>query len=113
MATDIREAFEKLKASISSEDARDFHSTTLQDVRSAVLKIEQQQAQRQSLRNMRRIEPFLKFMETYARVIEVCCQGFSPMAWVWVGLTSNDGVAVYTNHGLRSTLRDHSSSCSR
>ena len=84
MASDIREAFGKLKDSVSSEDAQDFQSTTLQDVRSAVHKIEQQQAQRQSLRNMRRIDPFLKFMETYSRVIEVSCQGFSPMAWVWV-----------------------------
>ena len=88
MSSDIREAFGKLKDSVSSEDAQDFQSTTLQDVRSAVHKIEQQQAQRQSLRNIRRIEPFLKFMETYSRVIEVSCQGFSPMAWVWVRLVS-------------------------
>ena len=84
MASDIKEAFSKLKDSISSQDAQDFQSTTLQDVRSAAHKIEQQQAQRQSLRNMRRIEPFLNFMESYSRVIEVFCQGFSPMAWVWV-----------------------------
>lgn len=84
MATDVKEAFEKLRTSISREDAQDFHSTTLQDVRSAVRRIEQQQAQRQSLQNMRRIDPFLKFMESYSKVIEAACQGFSPMAWVWV-----------------------------
>lgn len=93
MALDIREAFGRLKDSISSEDAQDFQSTTLQDVRSAVHKIEQQQAQRRSLRNMGRIEPFLKFMDNYSRVIEVFCQGFSPMAWVWVGLAS---LSVFT-----------------
>ena len=84
MAADIRDAFDKLKTSISSEDAQDFHSTTLRDVRLAAERIEKQQAQRQSLQNMRRIEPFLKFMEEYSRVIEMGCQGFSPMAWVWV-----------------------------
>ena len=84
MTTDVKEAFERLSTSISSDDARDFDSTTLQDVRSAVRRIEQQQAERQSIQNMRRVDPFLKFMENYARVIEAGCQGFSPMAWVWV-----------------------------
>lgn len=84
MTTDVKEAFEKLSTSISLDDASDFRSTTLQDVRSAVRRIEQQQAARQSIQNMRRVDPFLKFMENYSKVIEVGCQGFSPMAWVWV-----------------------------
>lgn len=81
----IKDAFERLKCSISSDDARDFHSTTLHDVRSAARAIQDEQASRQSLLNMRRVEPFLKFAEQYAAVLEVVCQGFSPMAWVWVG----------------------------
>lgn len=86
MAQDIvRDAFEKLKISITSDDARDFHSTTLQDVRNAARAIQNKQGPRQSLRNLRRVEPFLKFGEKYAAVLEVFCQGFSPMAWVWVG----------------------------
>ena len=84
MATLVKDAFERLSSSISRDDARDFHSTTLQDVRSAVKQIEHEQSQRQSLRNVRRIDPFLKFMESYSKVIEAGCQGFSPMAWVWV-----------------------------
>ncbi|MCJ1426374.1 hypothetical protein MMC29_004277 [Sticta canariensis] len=79
----IRDAFEKLKSSISSDDARDFHSTTLNDVRSAARAIQDAQASRQSLQNLRRIEPFLKFTEKYSTILEVICQGFSPMAWVW------------------------------
>lgn len=86
MATLIKDAFERLSTSISRDDARDFHSTTLQDVRAAIKCIEHDQSQRQSLRNVRRIDPFLKFMESYSKVIEAGCQGFSPMAWVWVKL---------------------------
>ena len=83
-AFDIREAFERLECSISSDDARNFQSTTSEDVYSAAKEIERQQVRRQSLQSMRRIEPFLRSMEEYAEVIEVFCQGFSPMAWVWV-----------------------------
>ena len=86
MATLIKDAFERLSTSISRDDARDFKSTTLKDVRDAIKQIEQDQSQRQSLRNVRRIDPFLKFMENYSKVIEAGCQGFSPMAWVWVEL---------------------------
>ena len=84
MTTDVKDAFERLGTSISRDDARDFHSTTLQDVRSAIRRIEQQQADRQSIQNMRRVDPFLKFMENHSKIIEAGCQGFSPMAWVWV-----------------------------
>ena len=83
----IRDAFEKLKSSISSDDARDFHSTTLNDVRNAARAVQDAQASRQSLQNLRRIEPFLKFTEKYSAVLEVICQGFSPMAWIWVGFS--------------------------
>lgn len=85
----VRDAFEKLKSSISSDDARDFQSTTLQDVRSAARAIQDAQAPRQSLRNLRRVEPFLKIAEKYAGVLEVFCQGFSPMAWIWVSTAVN------------------------
>ena len=79
----VRDALDSLASSISSEDARDFHSTTLQDVRAAAQAIERQQSQRKSLTNLRRLEPFLRFMESYAPVFEVGCQGFSPIAWIW------------------------------
>ena len=88
----IREAFDKLTETFSREDIADFHSTTLQDVHNAAQAIERQQSQRQSLRNLRRIQPFLQFMQHYADVLEVICQGYSPIAWVWVS-KANPGYA--------------------
>ena len=81
--TIIKEAFDRLESSISKEDARDFLSTTRNDVRHAAKVIQDRQAQRKSLQNLRRIEPFLRFTEKYAPILEVACQGFSPIAWVW------------------------------
>lgn len=89
----IREAFDKLTETFSSEDIGEFQSTTLQDVRNAAQAIERRQSQRQSLQNLRRIQPFLEFMQRYADVLEVICQGYSPIAWVWVS-KGNPGYAL-------------------
>ena len=90
----IREAFDKLTETFSSEDIGDFQSTTLQDVQNAAQAIERRQSQRQSLQNLRRIQPFLEFMQRYADVLEVICQGYSPIAWVWVS-NENPEYALY------------------
>ena len=81
-------------AHIATEDIGDFQSTTLQDVQNAAQAIERRQSQRQSLQNLRRIQPFLEFMQRYAGVLEVICQGYSPIAWVWVS-KANPGYAPY------------------
>lgn len=84
----INKAFEELKSSVSIADARTFENTKLQDVWDLAREIEREQSARLCLRNIRRIEPILKSFESYASVIDVFCQGFSPMAWVWGMLCS-------------------------
>ncbi|KAF8865135.1 hypothetical protein BDZ45DRAFT_474377 [Acephala macrosclerotiorum] len=79
----IAEAFTKLGQSISHEDARTFESTRLEDVWKAVREIENTQRQRQSAQNLRRVEPLLKGIEKYAKVIEVLCNGTPFMPYVW------------------------------
>lgn len=80
----IGDAFEKLKRSISEEDAHDFASTTLKDVWIAVRDIENAQRKRQCAQNLRRIEPLLRGIEQYSKVIEVLCNGTPYMPYVWV-----------------------------
>jgi hypothetical protein len=82
----IEEAFEKLRHSISEEDARTFAATELRDVWSAVREIENSQRKRQSVQNLGRIEPFLRGIEKYAKVIEVLCNGTPFMTYIWVCL---------------------------
>jgi hypothetical protein len=84
----ISEAFNKLKQSISDEDAHYFASTELEDVWVAVREIDSAQRQRQSAQNLRRIEPLLKGIEKYAKVTEVLCNGTPFLSYVWVSFPS-------------------------
>jgi hypothetical protein len=80
----IEIAFTRLQNSVSVSDAKTFHSTRLQDVRQAAIEIQRWQGERGSLRNMRRIEPFLHGIEKYSKSIEVLCNGTPYLPWVWV-----------------------------
>lgn len=88
----IAEAFEKLRRSISEEDAKTFATTELKDVWLAVREIENTQRKRQSAQNLRRVEPFLRGIEQYAKVIEVLCNGTPFMPYVWVCLPFNNSL---------------------
>lgn len=80
----VRKAFDDLRLTITPEDVRMFSDTSLEDLWREARKVEQEQGARMDLRFMRRLEPFLRSLESYAGVIEVFCQGYSPMALVWV-----------------------------
>jgi hypothetical protein len=80
----IANAFERLRDSISKEDAHDFASTELKDVWKVVREIDAAQRKRQSGQNLRRIELLLKGIEKYAKVIEVLCNGTPFLPYVWV-----------------------------
>jgi hypothetical protein len=77
-------AISALKQTISPADAIAFQSTSIEDVWKSAEEIQEGQRKRKSLRNMRRIEPFLKGLEKYSKVIEVVCNGTSYLPWVWV-----------------------------
>lgn len=79
----IRSAFEKVRSIVNPTDARDFNSTTIEDVRKAALVIERQLAARQSLCNLRRLNNLFAGLDHYARVIEVLCNGTPFLPWVW------------------------------
>ncbi len=67
----VTKAFDHLKSSLTNEDSRAFSDSTLEDVREVVRKIQQEQ----KARNMRRIEPMLRSLETYASEMDTFCQG--------------------------------------
>ena len=80
----VKKALDQLKSSLTAEDVRTFSNTSLEDLWREARKIEKEQAARLDLRFMRRVERFVRSLESYAGVIEVFCQGYSPMAFVWV-----------------------------
>lgn len=86
----IETAFKRFENSVTLVDARYFHSTELRHVRQAAIEIENWQRQRGSLRNMRRIEPFLKAIEKYSKPMDVLCNGTPFLPWVWVSITASE-----------------------
>ena len=80
----VEKSLDALKSTVTSGDARIFSDTRLEHVWQAAREIEREQGARMDIRCTRRIEPFLRSLESYAPTIEVFCQGFSPMAFVWV-----------------------------
>jgi hypothetical protein len=82
----FRDAFDRFKDIVTVDDARTFQSTTLQDVRNAARDLENQLGERRSLRNMRRIQPFLAGLERYSKAVEILCNGTPYLPWIWVGL---------------------------
>lgn len=81
-------AFTRLEATVTKEHARTFQNTDLKDIWTAVNEIEAHMSQRQSLRGLKRIEPFLKGIEQYAKVVEVLCNGTPYLPWLWVTSSS-------------------------
>lgn len=81
-------AFERLKASVTYQDQLQFSLTTLKDVETAARDIEKQLAARQSLQNLRRISPLLRFLAQYSAALDTLCNGtpFLPWIWVWSNL---------------------------
>ncbi|KAL8824557.1 MAG: hypothetical protein Q9191_004972 [Dirinaria sp. TL-2023a] len=71
----VGKAINQLQSTLNDDDRRFFLDTTLEELWAEARTIEFEQGQRRDLRFMRRIESFLRSMESYAPVIEVFCQG--------------------------------------
>jgi len=79
----ILDAFGRFAATVSPDDQRTFNNTELRDVREEALRIERQLRARRSQRNMARLEPFLRGVEHYSKVVEVLCNGTPYLSWIW------------------------------
>lgn len=80
----VKKALDQFTSTLTSQDVRMFSNTSLEDLWREARRVEHEQGARGDLKFMRRLEPFLRTLESYAGVIEVFCQGYSPMAFVWV-----------------------------
>jgi 5'-deoxynucleotidase YfbR-like HD superfamily hydrolase len=85
----IAAAFSSFKESISLEDALAFQETSLEDVLKSLEEIQLAQRERKSLRNVGRVGPFLKSLESYSKVIEVLCNGTPYLPWLWVVVSTS------------------------
>ncbi|KAF5231675.1 hypothetical protein FAUST_9142 [Fusarium austroamericanum] len=83
----IKIAYDELYRTINTDDKRNFANISLQDVRDAALKIENQLAARQSLRNMRRLMPLFRGLEQYSKMVDILCNGTPFLPWIWAPIT--------------------------
>ncbi|KAH7068353.1 hypothetical protein BKA63DRAFT_112495 [Paraphoma chrysanthemicola] len=82
----IRTAFDEFNNIVSNDEKHIFNDTTLQDVRVEALQIERGLRERRLQKNMLRLEPFLKGLERYSKVMDVLCNGTPFLPWVWAPL---------------------------
>jgi hypothetical protein len=79
----LQDAFERFASTVAPDDKRLFHNTQLKDVRDEAMRIERQLRARRTQKNMARLDPFLRGMEHYSKVVEVLCNGTPFLPWIW------------------------------
>ncbi|KAK2755707.1 hypothetical protein FQN54_005857 [Arachnomyces sp. PD_36] len=86
----FKTAFDRFAATVTADNPATLDSlngTTLPDVYDAAREIENELAQRRSLKNMRRLRPFLEGVERYSKAVEVLCNGTPYLSWIWSPVT--------------------------
>ena len=78
----MTEAWDQLKNVVSTDDAQGFNSASTQDIYELVRAIEDEHAARRTLRNTRRIKPFLDRLCQYAKAAELLCEE-AALNWIW------------------------------
>lgn len=74
----------KAKAKLTSQELDYFQSSRLEDVQRALARIQSEQEAKGSLRYLRRIDPFIKTMLEYSKVVEVFVNVEEILAFIWV-----------------------------
>lgn len=107
----------KSKAQLTTKELEEFKFTSLDGLRSTIKRIQQDQEAKRRMRHMKRLEPFLKTMETYGKIVEVFANTSETLAFVWVGyslMPSNRMIYPETLTGPHEmafngmkTVRDH------
>ena len=83
---DFQSAITALQDSVSKEDVRAFKITKYEDVWATARQIERDLERRRSLRNFRRLQPFLAGLDQYSEAIAVFCNGTPVLPYIWVSL---------------------------
>ena len=79
----FRTALANFSSHLTLEQRQDFQFTTLDDVQKAILTIQAQQAKRNEMMNMPRIQSFLEAMESFGKVVEVFMNSSEFLPFIW------------------------------
>ena len=79
----FQEALKKFKARLSSHERGSFQYTTLDDLRLALLQMQDRQARNFENRNLRRVQRFLEGFSQLGQVVEVFLNSADSVGFVW------------------------------
>ena len=79
----FEKALIEFEKSLRPEEKQNFKSTSFEDVKAAIINIQQDQENTRTLRNLRKIEPFIMAMEAFSKVIEVYLNASQFVCYVW------------------------------
>ncbi|KAH0563181.1 hypothetical protein GP486_002248 [Trichoglossum hirsutum] len=80
----FQKALDNFRSNVAQSDQDEFKYTTLEDLQRSILEIQEKHASGRKAKNMARLNPFLKAMEQYGKVIEVFLNTSEFVAFVWV-----------------------------
>jgi hypothetical protein len=72
---------------LSEQQIEDFQFASLQSLREAIQSIQHEQAQRQGLRNLAKIQPFIEGLTQYSKTIEIFVNMQPLVGAIWVSFT--------------------------
>ncbi|KAK9774284.1 putative C2H2-type domain-containing protein [Seiridium cardinale] len=78
----VLEDFKK-NAQLTPKQSEDFKFDSLDGLRSTIHTIQNEQAAKKRMRHMKRLEPFLRTMEQYGKVVEIFVNTSEVLAFVW------------------------------
>lgn len=79
----FQECLKKFKARLSKREHDNFKLTTLEDLRQAVLQIQEKQAARSESMNLPRVLGFLEGFKQFGLVVEVFLNSSEFVAFIW------------------------------
>jgi hypothetical protein len=79
----FQRAFTNFSSRLTQKELEDFKFSSINDVRVAVMAIQEEQGRRKKMMNLTRIQRFLEAMDQYGKVIEVFLNASSILCFVW------------------------------
>lgn len=93
----FREALARFLDECCLDDStrEDFQFTSLDDLRTTIIKLQNEQRPKKDMRNLNRIKAFLEGMEEYSKLIEVYLNVSELLAFVWVSSSVSSARFVF------------------
>ena len=79
----FKKAYTNFSSRLTKKEIQDFEFSSINDVRVAVMAIQEEQGRRKKMMNLPRIQKFLEVMDEYGKVIEVFLNASSILCFVW------------------------------